>query len=74
VTKLRVELEEQTAADIHGIIKLMRKREINSDEDQVFDDRLRDVEAVLRGALRSVGWVPKADGVGWQQQPTGRRR
>lgn len=61
MAKVQVMVDEQSAADIHGMIVAMRSHLPDDDE---MHPRLRDAEMALAGALRSVGWEPKPGG-GW---------
>lgn len=62
-TKLTVRLDEQEACDLHTIIVRCRQIEAERpDRDKSIDDRLRNVELALAGALRSIGWKPDARG------------
>jgi hypothetical protein len=69
MAKLQVNLEEQTAADVHALIVNMRSHLPDDDE---LHPRLREAEMSLAGALRSVGWVPRPGG-GWLGQQMRRR-
>lgn len=54
MAKVRVDVDEQVAATMHALVQQMRGHE-QTQHDEAFDSRLRDVELALAGALRSVG-------------------
>jgi hypothetical protein len=72
VSKLQVNVDEQTAADIVALIKRIRELPATQAAPE-FDSRLRAAEFAFTGALRSVGWEPKPGG-GWEQVGGRRRR
>jgi len=70
--KIKVELEEQSAAALHSLVVHFRARiQDLSPEETAW---LRDAELSLAGALRSVGWQPNPSGGGWVQMGGRRRR
>jgi hypothetical protein len=68
--KIKVQLEEQAAADLHALVVHVR-RSLPDDDDM--HPRLRDAELALAGALRAVGWMPRQGG-GWLGQTMQRPR
>lgn len=61
MAKVRVELDEQAAADLHALVVHFRS---NLPDDDELHPRFREAELSLAGALRSVGWEPRRDGNG----------
>jgi hypothetical protein len=65
--KIKVEVEEKAAAEIHHLIQLMRALPQVA-ENETLNAQLRDAEFAFSGALRSHGWMPQpGDRGGWMK-------
>lgn len=70
---IRVELEEQTAIELHhgaGVLRAVLEQ--NGGTAQAL--LMRDVQLAVAGALRAHGWVPDDDGTSWVRRRSGPRR
>jgi hypothetical protein len=68
---IRVELDEQTAVELHhgaGVLRDVLEAKGATEHAR----HMRDAQLAIAGALRAVGWVPAERG--WTKRPTGRRR
>lgn len=74
---IRVDLDEQTAVDVHHALGVIRgvfdHRTAEGDLDlTAASTACRDAQLAIAGGLRAVGWTPSDDG--WTKRPTRRRR
>lgn len=61
---IRVDLDEQTAADLHGLLERMQPVLDQDREDLIAP--IRNTKLALAGALRAAGWTPAP--AGWEKR------
>ncbi|MCW2545416.1 MAG: hypothetical protein JWM40_2968 [Frankiales bacterium] len=66
---IRIELDEQNAVDVHGLLTRMQEA-LEHDERLVAP--IRATKLALAGGLRASGWTPAGDG--WEKRPVRSRR
>lgn len=75
---IRVEIDEQTAVELHHALGVMRAvfdhRTAQNDglDMTVASTAMRDAQLAVAGGLRANGWTP--DGDGWAKRPGRSRR
>lgn len=69
---IRIDLDEQTAVELHHAVGVMREILERSADHSVATAAMRDAQLALAGGLRAHGWTPTDDG--WAKRPTRPRR